>query len=287
VLALALFARHGDRYTALGIAAGLAGEGLAGALQQPAVLAVFSASRCAALSMFGFYDLQLPSAGQARLARPRAQERGRLGGVFCDGGDHAPYCRALCRCTVGRDLALHLANARRRDRGAHCSRWRRHERAAASGRYQRRLAAARAGRWMESVGRLFGVLLIAVALWLVSPVIPAWLRCWAGPRCLLSVRPYLRVMDGLPADATAGSALESVGLVLLVLGATQIVGAASGGRDVLRRYKRCMGRDVIKAESLAWRPVQDIDQLDAALADANGKPFCSTSPQTGASHARR
>ena len=31
------------------------------------------------------------------------------------------------------------------------------------------------------------------------------------------------------------------------------------------------GRDVFKAGSIAWRHVQDIDQLDAALADAGGQ----------------
>src|SRR5260370_38795446 len=84
---------------------------------------------------------------------------------------------------------------------------------------------------------------------------------------------YLRVMDGLPADATGWQRLwKGVGLVLLVLGATQIVGAASGGRDVLRPLQRlASGRDVIKAAALAWRPVQDIGQLDAALRDAHGK----------------
>jgi thioredoxin:protein disulfide reductase len=59
-----------------------------------------------------------------------------------------------------------------------------------------------------------------------------------------------------------------------LLGAIQIVGAASGGRDVLRPLQPLASRrDVIKAGSLPWRPVRDIDQLDAALANANGKPI--------------
>src|SRR5258708_885866 len=84
VLALAYSLRMAIVYTALRIPAGLAGRGLAGAPQPPAVLAVFSALLVAlALSMFGFYDLQLPSAWPTRLARASGRRSGgRLGGVF-------------------------------------------------------------------------------------------------------------------------------------------------------------------------------------------------------------
>ncbi len=278
VLALAYSLGMAIVYTALGIAAGLAGEGLAGALQQPAVLAVFSALLVAlALSMFGFYDLQLPSAWQTRLARASGRRSGgRLGGVFAMG--------AISALIVGPCVAAPLAGtllyiSQTRDvviGGAALF-------AMAAGMSVPLLLVGisagsllpRAGRWMESVGRLFGVLLIAVALWLVSPVIPAWAQMLGWAALLIVSATYLRVMDGLPADATGWQRLwKGVGLVLLVLGATQIVGAASGGRDVLRPLQAlASGRDVIKAESLAWRPVQDIDQLDAALADANGKPI--------------
>jgi len=264
-------------YTALGVAAGLAGEGLAGALQQPVVLAVFAALLVAlALSMFGFYDLQLPSAWQTRLARASGRRSGgRLGGVFAMG--------AISALIVGPCVAAPLAGillyiSQTRDvviGGAALF-------AMAAGMSVPLLLVGisagsllpRTGRWMESVKRLFGVLLIAVALWLVSPVIPAWAQMLGWAVLLIVSATYLRVMDGLPTDATGWQRLwKGVGLVLLFLGAVQIVGAASGARDALRPLQPlASGRDVIKAGSLAWRPVQDIDQLDAALADANGKP---------------
>jgi len=277
VLALAYSLGMAIVYTALGVAAGLAGEGLAGALQQPVVLAVFAALLVAlALSMFGFYDLQLPSAWQTRLARASGRRSGgRLGGVFAMG--------AISALIVGPCVAAPLAGillyiSQTRDvviGGAALF-------AMAAGMSVPLLLVGisagsllpRAGRWMESVKRLFGVLLIAVALWLVSPVIPAWAQMLSWAALLIVSATYLRVMDGLPADASGGQRLwKGVGLVLLVLGVVQIVGAASGGRDVLRPLQPlASGRDVIKAESPAWRAVRDIDQLDAALADANGKP---------------
>jgi thiol:disulfide interchange protein DsbD len=66
---------------------------------------------------------------------------------------------------------------------------------------------------------------------------------------------------------------KGVGLVLLAIGAVQIVGAASGGRDVLRPLEGlASGPGASETGSLAWRRVDRVDHLDAALAGANGKP---------------
>ena len=264
-------------YTALGIAAGLAGEGLAAALQQPWVLALFAALLVAlALSMFDLYNLQLPSAWQTFLTRVSGRTSGgRLAGVFAMGAISAlivgpcvaaPLAGALLYISQTRDVVI--------GGGALF--------AMAAGMSVPLLligASAgsllpRAGRWMESVKRLFGVLLIAVALWLISPVIPVWARMLAWAVLFIVSATYLRVLDGLPADASGWHRLrKGLGLVLLVLGAVQIVGAASGGRDVLRPLQPlASSRDAVEAGSLAWRHIRDSDQLDAVLADANGKP---------------
>ena len=166
-----------------------------------------------------------------------------------------------------------------------------HERAAASGWRQCRVAAAaRFGQWMESIKRLFGMLLIAVALWMISPVIPAWAQMLACAALLIVSATYLRALDALASDASGCQRLwKGVGLVLLVLGAVQIVGAASGGLDVLRPLQPLTsGRDVFKAQ----------DRLRGAMFRTStnsmrrsptqaASPFCSTSTPTGASHARR
>jgi thioredoxin:protein disulfide reductase len=277
LLALAYSLGMAIVYTALGVAAGLAGEGLAVALQQPAVLALFAALLVAlALSMFDFYDLQLPSAWQTRLARASGRRSGgRLAGVFAMGAISAlivgpcvaaPLAGALLYISQTRDVVIGGAALFAMTAGMSVP-------LLLVGVSAGSLL-PRTGRWMESVKRLFGVLLIAVALWLVSSVIPAWARMLGWAVLLIVSATYLRVMDGLPAEATGWQRLwKGVGLVLLFLGAVQIVGAASGGRDVLRPLQPlASGRDVIKAGPLAWRPVQDIDQLDAALATANGKP---------------
>ena len=97
----------------------------------------------------------------------------------------------------------------------------------------------RAGPWMESIKRLFGVLLIAVALWTVSPVIPAWAQMLAWAALLIVGATYLsRARCASERCERLAAPLERRGLVLLLLGAVQIVGAASGGRDVLRPLER-------------------------------------------------
>src|SRR5258706_12504028 len=105
LLALAYALGMAIAYTALGVAAGLAGEGLAAALQQPWVLALFAALLVAlALSMFGFYELQLPSAWQTRLAQASARSTGgTLAGVFTMG--------AISALIVGPCVAAPLAGA--------------------------------------------------------------------------------------------------------------------------------------------------------------------------------
>src|SRR6185369_6062459 len=75
-------------YTAFGIAAGLAGEGLAAALQTPAVLGAFAALLVVlSLSMFGVYELRMPSALAGRLSTTsHRMQGGKLVSVFVMGG---------------------------------------------------------------------------------------------------------------------------------------------------------------------------------------------------------
>jgi thiol:disulfide interchange protein DsbD len=276
VLALAYSLGMAIVYAALGIAAGLLGEGLAASLQQPWVLASFAALLVGlALSMFGFYELQLPSAWQTRLAQASARTSGgRLAGVFAMG--------AISALIVGPCVAAPLAGVLLYISQTHdvviggSALF-----AIATGMSVPLLLVGvsagsllpRAGLWMESIKRVFGVLLIAVALWTVSPVLPAWAQMLAWAALLIIGAAYLRVFDALPDQASGWARMwKGIGVVLVLLGAVQIVGAASGGRDVLRPLERLASRSgASEIGSPAWRRVESIDQLDAVLAGASGK----------------
>lgn len=271
-------------YTTLGVAAGLAGEGLAAALQSPAVLATFGTLLLLlALSMFGFYELQLPASLQARLANlSNAQRAGSHAGVFAMG--------AISALIVGPCVAAPLAGAllyisQTRDvvvGGAALF-------AMACGMSVPLLLVGlsagsllpRAGKWMENVKKFFGVLLIATAIWMVSPVLPAWLHMLAWAALLIVCAVYLRVFDPLPESASGWSRFaKGVGALLMLAGSVQVVGVATGGRDVLTPLGQLAARPAASAVAAApangerarWIKVASVGELDAALAQTAGRP---------------
>jgi thiol:disulfide interchange protein DsbD len=254
-------------YTLLGVAAGLLGEGLAAALQNPWVLGAFALLIAAmSLSMFGVFQLQVPAALQTRLADASGrQASGKLAGVFVMG--------AISALIVGPCVAAPLAGAlvyisQTRDvlvGGAALF-------AMALGMSIPLLLVGlsagsllpRAGMWMESVKRFFGVLMLAMALWMVAPVLPGLLQMLLWAALLLGYGFYL--LRGGVKRHWAGMAL---GAACAVLGATQLVGMASGARDPLAPLARFTGGAPV--QQLAFTRIKTVEQLDAALAATNGK----------------
>jgi thiol:disulfide interchange protein DsbD len=255
-------------YTLLGVAAGLLGEGLAAALQNPWVLGVFALLIAAmALSMFGVYQLQLPASLQTRLADASGrQASGKLAGVFAMG--------AISALIVGPCVAAPLAGAlvyisQTRDvlvGGAALF-------AMAIGMSVPLLLVGvsagsllpRAGMWMESVKRFFGVLMLAMALWMVAPVLPGLVQMLLWAALLLGYGFYLLRGRGKPGHWAA----TALGAALAVLGATQLVGLASGARDPLAPLSRFTGG--AQAQALTFTRIKTVAQLDAALAATAGR----------------
>ena len=264
VLSLAYSLGMAIVYTALGIAAGLVGEGLAAALQNPWVLGAFAVLIVGmSLSMFGFYELQVPAALQTRLAHASGrQASGKLAGVFAMG--------AISALIVGPCVAAPLAGAlvyisQTRDvlvGGAALF-------AMAAGMSIPLLLVGvsagsllpRAGAWMESVKRLFGVLMLAMALWLVSPVMPAAAQMLLWAALLLGYGFYL-----LRRHRQWGA--MAAGAVFALLGAMQLAGVASGGRDALAPLAHLRGG---AQPQLEFKRVRNVAELDAVLANSGGK----------------
>ncbi len=276
-------------YTALGIAAGLAGEGLAATLQTPWVLGAFVAVLgVLSLSMFGLYDLQVPAALQARLAQWSSRvggrgggtagrfPAGRLAGVFAMG--------ALSALIVGPCVAAPLAGAlvyigQTRD-------------VVVGGVALFSLAVGmsvpllliglsagsllpRVGAWMETVKRFFGVLLLAVAWWMVTPVLPGGVAMFGWAAMAIVGAVVLGVLDPLDRRARGFQrVVKGIGVLLLFVGIVELVGVATGGRDVLRPLASLAVRDGGAAggdASPAFEPVKSVAELDRRVASA-GKP---------------
>jgi len=251
-------------YTLLGVAAGLAGEGMAAALQNPWVLGTVALLIVAmALSMFGFYQLQLPNTLQTRLsAASNRQQGGKLAGVFAMGAISAlivgpcvaaPLAGALVYISQTRDVFIGGAALFSMAVGMSIP-------LLLVGLSAGSLL-PRAGMWMESVKRLFGVLMLGMAIWLVSPVIApaAAMLLWAA--LLLGYGFYLLRQTRAWAAMAAGAAFA-------LLGAMQLVGVASGGRDALAPLAHLKG---VQQHGLSFTRIKTVNDLDAALAANAGK----------------
>ncbi|MEO8526245.1 MAG: protein-disulfide reductase DsbD [Caldimonas sp.] len=268
-------------YTLFGVAAGLAGEGLAAALQNPWVLGAFAIGLIGlSLSMFGVYNLQLPSSMTCRFAS--AADRmpaGRAAGVFAMGGVSAlivspcvaaPLAGALLYLSQTRDVWL-------------------------GGTALFSLAAGmsvplllvgasagailpRAGAWMVEVKAIFGLLLLGVALWTVQPVLPGSLALALWGVLALGTAALI-ISNGRKAVETSGVAEEgsprpprrawrpAIAALLALVGALQIVGAAAGGTDPLQPLARFSSKSELAAAAGApqFVAVRSVAELDAAL----------------------
>ncbi|MDQ4627363.1 protein-disulfide reductase DsbD [Janthinobacterium lividum] len=256
-------------YTALGVAAGLAGEGLAAQLQNPWVLGFFALLMAGlALSMFGLYELQVPAFLQGKLTSvSNQQSSGRLAGVFVMGAISAlivgpcvaaPLAGALLYISQTRDVVIGGSALF----------------AMAVGMSVPLLLVGvsagtllpRAGAWMDAVKRFFGVLQLGVAWWLVSPVLPGAVQMLGWMVLFVGYGMYLLVGKSGAKNAWVAKAF---GLVFALLGAMQLVGVASGGRDPLAPLAHLGGGQV---HAQPFTRVKTVAQLDAALAQLNGKP---------------
>lgn len=252
-------------YTALGVAAGLVGEGLSATLQNPWVLSAFALSMIAlSLSMFGVYQLQVPVSIQMKLINASEKQRaGKLLGVFIMG--------ALSALIVGPCVAAPLAGAlvyisQTRDVVVGGSALF----AMAAGMSVPLLLVGisagsllpRAGVWMEAVKRFFGVLMLAMALWLISPVIPAAAQMIGWATLGIGYGVYLVWTK------TGHWPSKAVGVLFAVFGLMQLFGVASGGRDALAPLGHLMSNSIKKME---FTRVKSAADLDARLAKAAGR----------------
>jgi thiol:disulfide interchange protein DsbD len=131
----------------------------------------------------------------------------------------------------------------------------------------------RAGAWMESVKRVFGVLLLGVAIWMASPALPAYLPLllWAALLVVSSV--FMHAFDALPAGTPGPTRIfKGLGLLLFVIGVAQVVGAATGASDPMRPLGNIASRGAAAPSSaLAFQTIHSGAELDQTLAHA-GKP---------------
>ena len=269
-------------YACFGVAAGLAGEGLAAALQNPWVLSAFACLLgVLALSMFGVYELQMPSAIQSRATNwSNSFQGGSFIGVFIMGGVSAlvvgpcvaaPLAGALVYISQTKDWVLGGVALFSMAQGMSVP-------LLLVGVSAGSLL-PRAGAWMERVKQVFGMMLLGVAITLVSPVAPPPLVLLLWAAWLLTGAGLLGIFLPLVQPHRHGAVfVRGAGFALAALAAMLLLGAASGGQSVLQplaHLKAAPGSSTVSTaaatKTVQFQRVADLAALDTALAQAQAQ----------------
>ena len=276
VLSLAYVLGMAITYALAGIAAGLLGTMLSAALQDPWVLAGFAmVFVLLALSMFGLFELQLPNALQSKLTvASNKLHGGHLASVFVMGVLSAlivgpcvaaPLAGALLYISQSGDVALGGAALFTMALGMGMP-------LLAVGASAGALL-PKAGPWMETVKRFFGVLLLGVAIYLVSSLLPVVVQMLAWAALLIVFAIYMHALDPLPHGAPGVRKLfKGVGVIALLAGAALLIGALSGGRDILQPLTGLRGAGAAEGAAPVFRRVGNLAELDSAIRANAGKP---------------
>lgn len=266
-------------YTLAGIAAGLSGQMLSAALQTPWALG-FGALVFVllALSMFGFYELKLPSSLENSLVAASRRIKGGkffsdflmgiLSALIISPCVAAPLAGALLYISSTSDVVLGGVALFSLSLGM--------------GAPLLLIGASagtllpKVGSWMNAVRNLFGVVMLGMAVWLIAPLIPMSVQLGLWAALLIVPAVFMHALDPLPTDAKPALRFwKGVALMLLVTGLAMLVGALSNAKSPLQPLSGLLaGKTSVQTQhaSLDFKRIKNVAELDSALAAAKGKP---------------
>lgn len=257
-------------YTIAGVIAGLFGENLQAAFQNPWILSTFSGLFVIlALSMFGFYDLQLPSALQSRLSSlSHSQQGGTFFGVAIMGflsalivgpcmaaplagaliyigqaGDPILGGAALFSLSMGMGVPLLLIGT-------------------SAGQLL-----PKAGRWMEGIKAAFGVMLLLLAIWMLDRIVDDFVTLSLTAIVLIVASIYMNAIEPLAPHAHGWNRLwKGIGLIILIYGISLMIGALSGGNSLTQPLaKLAAGGGSYEEQKLSFEVVSTERALEQKL----------------------
>lgn len=275
-------------YTIAGLLVAVFGAGLnlQFLLQQPAAI-IFSALVFALLSlaMFGLYELQLPEFIRSRLNNVGQQQQGGstwsaalmgaisglvvspcvtpiLAGALiyvASSGDALTGALSLFSLAIGMGVPLIIMGTG----GGHLL--------------------PKAGAWMDDIKRFFGVMMLAIAVWLLARIVPASMAMGLYGVLAAGYGIYLGALEPTPEGASRMK--RTIALMLALYGALLVVGAAAGGKDPLQPLVSshlqstsstaiAPATDSSAVTTGSWQKLRGSDNLAAALAQAaaQGRP---------------
>ncbi len=260
-------------YTLFGVLAALFGNNLQVTFQQPWIIALFSSIFIVlSLSMFGLYNLDLPNAIKLKLHNSSVRHQdgslwgaaimgalssllvgpcvaaplagaliyiGQTGDVLLGGG-------ALFAMGMGMGVPLLLLGA-------------------SAGRLL-----PKAGSWLNATKAVFGVLMLAVAVWMLSRILPAEVTMVLWSVLLIVPAIYLNALDPLPVASTGWTKLwKGIGLIMLAYGLLLLVGAGMGNVNPLKPLQGLNSKaDKPQAHGLVFEKIVSLESLRARIAQA-------------------
>ena len=248
-------------YSLAGIIAGIFGANLQASLQNPYVLVVFAFVFMAlAFSMFGYFEIRLPASLQTKINKTAdGKEKQGMLGIAIMGflsalivgpcvapplagalvyigqtGDALLGGIALFVMSLGMGVPLLLIGL-------------------GAGKFM-----PKPGGWMEGVTKIFGIIMLGVAIWLLDRVINPTVTMYLWAFLFISFGVYLKIYTHI--------IVKSISKVLTILGAILLVGAVSGATNPLKPLdKFTSGVSLVKQDELKFIKIQNIAQLEDAI----------------------
>lgn len=277
VLSLTYVLAMAMTYTVVGIVAGVMGANLQAIFQKPWIIISFSVVFVLlALSMFGYYELQLPAKWQNKLSNiSNKQKGGSLLGVAVMG-----FLSALI---VGPCVAPPLAAAviyiSTEQSGAVLGGLALFAMSMGMGVPLIAIGTS-AGKWMPSSGgwmnvvkAFFGIALLGMAVWFMSRILDAnvVLFMWAV-LVICSAMMWSSYAKNSGLSGIWNGFFDAVKVIGLLVGAAQLLGAMAGGTDPIKPLKGVFSFDSnVKAAQLKFTKIKSLAELQVAL-KASDKP---------------
>lgn len=253
-------------YTIAGVIAGIFGANLQVALQNPYVLVIFALIFVAlAFSMFGYFEIRLPQAIQNRVNKTTdGKEKQGILGIAIMGflsalivgpcvapplagalvyigqtGDAILGGLALFVMSLGMGVPLLLIGL-------------------GAGKFM-----PKPGGWMESITKIFGIVMLGVAIWLLDRVLDATIIIYLWALLLLGSAIYLKIYQHI--------LTQLITVVIFILGVILFVGAISGATNPLNPLEKFTSSKMtqVSDEKLIFKKVKNIQELELAIKNSN------------------
>jgi len=263
-------------YTGAGIIAAAVGFQLQAVFNAPWVLTLFAGLFVIlALGMFGLFELQMPSSIQSKIASVSGdQKSGTVIGAFVMGalsslivtacvapplvatltvigqtGDMLRGGIALFALSLGMGAPLLLVGA-------------------SAGKLL-----PKAGPWMVAVRNAFGFMMLGLAIWMLSRILPGTVTLALWGVLVFMAGVFLGGLTTLNSDSNGTAKLgKGFGFIAVLYGIVMLLGSLAGGENPLRPLATINvggGSSAVDEHELAFQRIKSVEDLDRAIASAS------------------